>query len=340
MHRPVPRMLFILAEVEVDVEQAPLGAAKAVRGSDLRKLIDADSYDALCLSRSSLRRLAQGALDQFDVIANLITEPVRDARMLESLAKVLRRNRARLINRPESVLASTRDRVARRLQGIDNMIVPRTALLRGGKGITAERMLGKAGIVPPVIIRRPGTHRGESLQLCKTIAEASVLLEKPGDYVATQFVDFRSADGLYRKYRVFFIGRHQILRHLLVSESWNVHADARFDFMAERSELIAEERTLFESDAPFAPKVQAVLDAVRERMPLDFFGMDFGLTQDGRVVLFEANATMSFTPNLVVPKFEHLASRFDAAQVAFRDLLGLDAEPAKPPMYRVALPTG
>jgi hypothetical protein len=338
MQGELARMLFILGEVEARQPDGTM--TRAVRGSDLRKLLDDGSYDTLCLSRSALRRLPYGALDDYEVIANLITEPVNNARMLESLSKLLRRNRARVINPPDAIIGSTREKVARRLQGIDNLMVPTTALLRVGGKATVERLLGNAGLVPPVIIRRPGTHRGESLQFCETMTEASSALAKPGAYVATQFIDFRSADGLYRKYRVFFIGRHQILRHLLISESWNVHADTRFDFMASRSELIEEERTLFEREFPFSPQVQAVLDAVQERMPLDFFGMDFGLTGDGRVVLFEANATMSFMPNLVVPHFEHLTSRFLLAQQAFRDLLGLTPQTAKAPIYQVSLPTG
>ena len=80
---------------------------------------------------------------------------------------------------------------------------------------------------------------------------------------------------------------------------------------------------MFESEAPFPPQVEAVFDAVRSRMPLDFFGLDFALTGDGQVVLFEANATMSFMPNLFVSEFDYLQRAFEPAQRAFLELLGL-----------------
>jgi hypothetical protein len=69
--------------------------------------------------------------------------------------------------------------------------------------------------------------------------------------------------------------------------------------------------------------VQDVLSAVRERMPLDFFGMDFGIAPDGRVVLFEANATMNFFPLSPDPRFAYLSRCVEPARSAFAELLGL-----------------
>jgi hypothetical protein len=75
-----------------------------------------------------------------------------------------------------------------------------------------------------------------------------------------------------------------------------------------------------------------VFKAIRERMTLDFFGMDFGMTQDGQVVLFEANATMSFFPLWPTqdPQFVYLTRCLHPATDAFRELLGLppDVSPA------------
>ncbi|HEY7959288.1 MAG TPA: hypothetical protein VID20_04430, partial [Sphingomicrobium sp.] len=114
----------------------------------------------------------------------------------------------------------------------------------------------------------------------------------------------------------------RILRHMLISDGWIVHGAARTKFMAARPELIAEERAIFESQNPFPPEICATFDAVRERMPLDFFGLDFALTTSGRVLLFEANATMSFMPNLFIEKFEHLRRSYPLARAAFMELLG------------------
>jgi hypothetical protein len=52
--------------------------------------------------------------------------------------------------------------------------------------------------------------------------------------------------------------------------------------------------------------------------------MDCGIMPDGRAVLFEANATMSFFPFLDVPEFDYVRQCIAPAQQAFRELLGLE----------------
>ena len=66
-------------------------------------------------------------------------------------------------------------------------------------------------------------------------------------------------------------------------------------------------------------------------MELDYFGMDFAILPGGRVVLFEANATMNFFPFLTEPRFEYVRRCIEPAQMAFLELLGLAAAPAARP---------
>jgi glutathione synthase/RimK-type ligase-like ATP-grasp enzyme len=264
-------------------------------------------------------------LSGYPVIVNLITEPENSARILARLKRLLRRVPARVINPPDAVLRSTRDQVAQLLAGIDGLIAPKTVRLRGDAPETAASTLAGTGVELPIILREAGTHGGKIVGVFDSIEQAMGAAESGRDHIATRFVDFRSEDGLYRKFRVFFIGNRRILRHMLIYDNWIVHGHARSEFMAPRPELIAEERAMFESDRPFPPRVEAVFDAVRSRMPLDFFGMDFALTRDGQVVLFEANATMSFMPNLFVPEFEYLQRCIAPAQAALMELLGLGA---------------
>ena len=111
---------------------------------------------------------------------------------------------------------------------------------------------------------------------------------------------------------------------MLVSDEWNVHAKDRNRLMAERKELLDEEERLFgRPDGAFSAEVHETLHAVRKRMSLDFFGMDFGLARDGRLLLFEANATMNFFPFLPDPRFEYVKRCEAPARAAFRELLGL-----------------
>lgn len=319
-------LLFIIGGGDADDRIVQSGSKIVVTGiTDLTKLLGDEPHHRLHVTRNVFRQSRQPDLTGYRTLVNLITEPEQNAKVLDNLRKLLRGVPGRVVNPPEAVLRSTRDQVARRLNGIPGLTVPRATRLQGGKATVAARSIEKAGIEPPIILRQAGTHGGKILGCFDTTAEAVGALG-PGEHLATQFVDFRSSDGLYRKYRAFFIGPHVILRHMLVSDQWNVHAKDRSRFMAEHPETVAEERTLLESNDPFPPKVREVLDAVRGRMALDFFGMDFGITPGGEVVLFEANATMSFFPFSSDPQFEYLQRCFAPAQAAFRELLGLPSK--------------
>ncbi|MFL6774454.1 MAG: hypothetical protein ACJ8ET_11575 [Sphingomicrobium sp.] len=329
-------LLFIIGSGDEADQIAEKGSRLILSGaSDLTKLlIPPEPHHRLHLTRNYFRQGRQADLTGYRVLLNLITEPEANAKVLENLRKVLRGVSGRVINKPEAVLRTTRDQVARLLSGIPGLIVPKTARLNGAKPAIAAAAIAKAGVTPPLILRKVGTHSGKIVGRFDCVGDAVAELT-PGDHVATQFVDFAGADGLYRKYRAFFIGERIVLRHMLVSDHWNVHAKDRGRFMAEHPGVVAEERALLESADPFPPVVRRVLERVRERMPLDFFGMDYGVAQDGKVVLFEANATMSFFPFSPDPQFEYLKHCFPPAQAAFRELLGLS--PQVPRMARIKL---
>ena len=322
-------LLFIIGSGDEADQIARKGSRLIVRGtSDLTKLLVPPApHHRLHVTRNYFRQGRQAELAGYRTLVNLITEAEGNAKVLENLKKLLRGVPGRVINPPEAVLRSTRDQVARSLAGVPGLIVPKTVRLDGRKPAIAAKALERAGIAPPVILRRTGTHGGRIVGRFDDAGEAAAALT-PGEHIATQFVDFASADGRYRKYRAFFIGERVVLRHMIASDHWNVHAKDRSRFMAEHPDSVAEERALMESADPFAPNVRNVLEAVRGRMPLDFFGMDYGVTQGSEMVLFEANATMNFFPFSPDPQFEYLKHCFAPAQAAFRELLGLPAQRA------------
>jgi glutathione synthase/RimK-type ligase-like ATP-grasp enzyme len=302
-----------------------------LRGStDLHLLLGRNEpLHRLHVTSNFFRQRRRPELSSYSCLLNMITEPEHNSRVLDNLRKLLRDLPGKVINRPEAVLRSTRDQVARQLSGIPGLCAPRTIRLKTIKPTIALQTIRKAGLQFPVILRQAGTHTGKIVGLFNDLNEMEAALAGGNDHIATEFVDFKSGDGFYRKYRVFFIGHNIIFRHMLMSDEWNVHARDRKRFMAERPELVAEEERMFAApDGAFAPDVREVLKAVRERIALDFFGMDFGIAADGRVVLFEANAAMNFFPFLVDPQFAYVQRCIVPAQQAFRELLGLEPAPA------------
>ena len=301
--------------------------------TDLFQLVKGDiPAHRLQVTRSMLRNGLRPDLSQYTCVLNLIAEAERNSRSLDNLRKILRGYKGKVVNRPDAVLRTTRDQIARLLQGIENLVVPRVIRLPAAQSPSAKKAIDRAGLRFPVILRQAGTHGGKIVGCFETAEALAAAIERGPDYIVTEFFDFRSEDGFYRKIRAFVIGGHRIIRHQLVSDHWNVHAKDRVRFMATRPELVAEERRMFERDGdPLPQEVSQVLDDIRLRMPLDFFGIDFGVARDGSVVLFEANAAMSFFPLSDDPQFAYLRRALPPAQRAFRKMLGLSEQSSRLP---------
>jgi hypothetical protein len=317
--------LLIVHGGDVDPAAKKQGGGFVGRGnSDIYKLLgDNAVFEQVNLSKAFQQNQPRPDVARFERVLNLVTDPDQHKRTLESLEKMLRKYRGQVINRPEAVLRTSRDQVAKRLAGIAGLHVPKVIRLRGGKPDAAVQAAERAGFAFPGILRRAGTHTGDIVGLVAGSDELRAGLTGAGDHVLTEFVDFRSADGLYRKYRFFVFGSKAVFRHMIAADNWDIHARDRLRFMVEHPRLLEEEARLLErEDAEFPLPVHSVLEAIRLRLGLDFFGVDFGIAQSGDVILFEANATMNFFPFLTDPRFAYVQRCMAPAQGAFRQLLG------------------
>jgi glutathione synthase/RimK-type ligase-like ATP-grasp enzyme len=321
-----PATLLLTFGADRDDQIRARDAQVTVAGSsDLFELIDADyPHHRLQITRQFLRHNRRPDLTRYHVILNLITEPEHNDRVLDNLRRLLRGFPGKVINRPEVILRTTRDQVAKRLADVPGLLVPKAIRLKLADPAKLRDRLDRAGMKFPLILRQPGTHLGTSQARFDDL-EAMIAAMVPGtEYIATQFVDYRSADGLYRKCRTWFIGPHCIFRHQFASDHWNVHNKDGIRFMVDRPDLMEEEKALFASpDGAFPAPVKQVLAAIRQRIGLDYFGIDFGLMPDGQVILFEANATMNFFSTLPSDEFAYVRACVPPARAAFRELLGL-----------------
>lgn len=308
------------------------GRVRLGGNSDIFKLLpESVGYDTLNLSsglKSNRQLLKRGAADlsAYQCVLNLVTDPDQHPRTLQTLQLLLRHYSGPVINPPDAVLKSTRDKVARQLDGITGLVVPATLRLRNPRARAVVAAVERQGLRFPLIVRMAGTHGGRIIGRVNGPVELEQTCAGRGDYILTEFVDFVSPDGLYRKYRVFVFGKQLVLRHMLAGDGWNIHARQRLEFMALHQPLIDEEEALFaaESDRMFPSSVRKALPSIGDKLPLDFFGVDFGIDSAGQAVLFEANATMNFFPFLPDPRFDYVRQCIEPSRRALLSLLGLD----------------
>lgn len=231
------------------------------------------------------------ALPPHDLIFNGIGDADACAEAL-SLAQriVAAAPQAKVVNAPERVLLTTRVGNAERLHGLPGVVTPRTRLITRP---AAPGDLEREGFALPLLLRSPGHHTGHHFELIARDADLPRALETvPGEQLyAIEYLDVRNDDGKVRKYRVMFVDGRLYPLHLAISGNWKVHyfsAD-----MADVPEHRAEdERFLNAMPEVLGGQAIQALQAIASTLGLDYAGIDFALTGDGRVVVFETNATM------------------------------------------------
>jgi tetratricopeptide (TPR) repeat protein len=208
----------------------------------------------------------------------------------EALARaedILARTNAPVINPPARVRPTTRADVARRLAALPGVIAPDI------RQYSRADLLLAQDLRLPLLLRTPGFHTGRHfvrVEAREDVAGAAAAL--PGDtLLAIEYLDARGGDGFARKYRVMFIDGAPYPLHLAISADWKVHyVTAGMGGDAERRD--EECRFLENMAGVLGAHAMAALGQIAATLNLDYAGIDFGLSADGSLLLFEANATM------------------------------------------------
>ena len=223
-------------------------------------------------------------LPPHELVVNAIADAERGAAALPLAAYLADRSRTRVINAPRAVAATSRVENARRLRAC-GVITPEATWLRENAEPDAF----------PLIVRVPGLHMGRGMRRVDDQAALARAIDELGprnDLLAIRYVDTRSSDGAWRKYRVMAIGGVLYPLHLAIAQRWDVHYFSSAN--AERADYRAEEaRFLRDPVAALGSRAWDALRGVGAMLGLDYAGIDFALDADGRVVMFEANAAMT-----------------------------------------------
>lgn len=200
-----------------------------------------------------------------------------------------------VLNLPEHIMGLERDTLWRALKDVPGLICPPT--LRCSREQLAafaapdERPADDFALLNlPVLVRPVGSHAGHGLVKLEGPADVETYLGACADeaFFLSQFIDYRSADGLYRKYRIVLIDGRPYPVHMAISEQWAIwylNAD-----MAESVDKRSEEAQFFGGfEIEFAARHARALAALADKVKLDYFGIDCAETQDGRLVVFEAD---------------------------------------------------
>lgn len=229
-------------------------------------------------------------LPPYDIVFNAIGDADVAERTQHQVATFLRNCNKPILNPPQAIARTSRDRIPDLLRNIDNVFIPaatRIATAAIGKipSETAPRDF-------PLLLRPIAGHGGEFLVKLDTPDALSAFSPAGVDeYYLCGYREYRSADGHFRKYRIVFVDREPYPYHLAISRHWMVHYQSAM-IPAEPWKIAEEQKFLDDPAGVIGQQAMTAIAAIGREIDLDFAGIDFSILPDGRVLLFEVNATM------------------------------------------------
>ena len=261
----------------------------------LEFLLDGSAVELMTLYLLPGRPLPQ-PLPPHDVAIVAIAESAEHRSQLELLRAAKADWPRPLLNAPEHVLALSRERLHRVLAGATGVEIPAAAVI-GRQRLAALSEDAAAALLAdggfPLIVRPVDSHAGHGLAKLDTPAAVAPYLEaRPeSEFILSRFADYRSADGLYRKYRIAFVDGRPYAVHMAITDQWAIwylNAGMKAD-AAKRAE---EAHFMREFDRDFGRRHRAALAAINDRISLDYFAIDCAESRDGKLLVFEADIAM------------------------------------------------
>jgi hypothetical protein len=202
-----------------------------------------------------------------------------------------------LLNPPRLIWNLDRDKLHRLLDGTEGLTMPATiAAQRAALVEVAERRAAAASLASgldfPIIIRPRGSHAGLGLAKIEDAAALAGYLDKRDepDFFIARFIDYSSADGQFRKYRVVFVDGQPYACHMAIADRWDIwYLNA--GMTADPGKRLEEATFMQTFDIGFGRRHRTTLTAIAERLALDYFIIDCAETKDGSLLVFEADNT-------------------------------------------------
>jgi hypothetical protein len=232
------------------------------------------------------------------LLVNTIADPDREGAALTGLAHFAQAHPdMAIINQPDRVLRTGRQETAALVAARDGFVAPKIVRIPvAGRTVAGSlEALDAADIGYPAIFRETGTQTARTVELIADRDAAARYLAgvSTPEIYAIPFIENADAEGWYTKRRLFFIDGvpYPVVTH--TDKVWNVHGGNRRTVMAQYDWMLRREQDfLRDPKAALGADAYAALSKLPEATGLDFFGIDFTLLPDGRILFFEMNAAM------------------------------------------------
>jgi len=258
----------------------------------------------------------------YDVLVNAIAESDEAQPALVRAGELAAALGGRCVNAPAIVAGMGRDAVSARFAASATIVAP--PVRRIERSDMDERVVDA-----PIVIRPVGSQAGIGLERVATVDALIAYLEheRAQTYYVMPFVDYRGADGFFRKYRVIFVAGRPYACHLAISPRWMIHY---YNAAMRDHAWMRDEEAAFigDLDAVFTGSLADALHEIAAAFPLDYFGIDCAIAPDGRLLLFEADAAMLVHGSDPADLYPYKRAGFERITAALTALLESARTPA------------
>jgi glutathione synthase/RimK-type ligase-like ATP-grasp enzyme len=264
-------------------------------------------------------------LPEHDVVYVAVAESDENQFLLAQLEQQLQAWPVPVINRPGHIAHLSRDSACALLSNLPGISMPPTVRMPRSmleqqpeqlhqSDTILRNQLGGAGF--PIIIRPIDSHAGQDLLKIDDAAGLANYLANSSESVffVSPFVDYRSTDGQFRKYRIILINGKPYACHMAISGRWMVHY-LNADMLDNADNRDQEALFMEKFTHDFAARHATAMAAISAQLELEYVGIDCGETPDGQLLIFEVDSNM-VVHNLDSP------IKFPYKQGAIRTLFG------------------
>ena len=262
-----------------------------------------------------------------DIIFNSICDPDVSKNALTILENFIKDKDVPVLNPPSLIRKTTRDGIYDMFRDQDWIKIPKTIKIYPKSLSETETSLNEHDLQPPFLFREAGEH-GRKLSHISDEGTLHPLEQFAFDgrpYYVTEFVDYRSDDGLYRKARFLIVDGKPYPRHLIVSNGWNIHASSRNDLMKSDFVYQREEKKFIRA---VDPEIDRICRRIHENVKLDYFGIDCTIDKSGKMTIFEINACVR---PLGGTQFDYLQQSNASIMKAIEEMILRRAASTQPP---------
>lgn len=275
------------------------------------------------------------ALPAHDVLLVAISEFDGTHASLKALEAPLSAWPKPVINQPRYIPNTRRNTASALLQNIPGLFIPPTVQVsRTALVALIQSQLPLSTLLPhsdfPIIMRPVGSHAGVDLDKIEDLTAMATYLARveATAFFISPFVDYRSADGLFRKYRIVLINGVAYASHMAISSHWMIHYvnAGMYDDAAKR----LEEAAFMQDFAAFATRHQLALEAIYRKTQLDYVCIDCAETPTGALFVFEIDHAMVVHAMDPEDLFPYKQAQIAKAKRAFRQYLTELTSPVTP----------